>query len=149
LPVQHELLIDLLQEVNKGLSSYVREVLAGHRIPVATMVVMRKIKEEPGTTVSELARRTGFAKSNVSSIIEDLSRRGLVEKRTDPADHRLLRLHHTEPATGFLSMVKADIRGRIGDLVSGIPETRKAELIEGLREIREALKKAKEKEQKR
>lgn len=145
MPVQQELLIDLLQEVNRGLGEHIREVLAGHKIPVATMVIMRKIKAEPGTTVSELARRTGFAKSNVSNIIDELSRQGWVEKRTDPADHRLLRLHLTDSATDFLSVVKADIRRRISDLVSGISETRANELIEGLREIHEALKAAKKK----
>ncbi|MGB9847163.1 MAG: MarR family winged helix-turn-helix transcriptional regulator [Desulfotomaculales bacterium] len=144
---RHELLIELLQEVNRGFREHIRGVLDGYKLPVAAMTVLKMIREEPGITVSELARRTGFAKSNVSNMIDWLGRQGWVEKRTDRADQRILRLYLTDSAAGFLTAIKAEVRRRIGDLVSGIPENRTGELIEGLREVHEALKKAKEKEE--
>mgnify|MGYP005834050091 CR=1 FL=1 len=143
---QQELLIELLQEVNRGFREHIREVLDGYKLPLAAMTVLKMIREEPGITVSELARRTGFAKSNVSNMIDWLGRQGWVEKRTDRADQRILHLHLTDSAADFLTAVKAEVRRRISDLVSGIPENRTGELIDGLREIHEALKKAKEKE---
>lgn len=142
---RHELLIELLQEVNRGFREHIGEVLAGYKLPVAALTVLKMIREKPGITVSELARRTGFAKSNVSNVIDWLGRQGWVEKRADRTDRRILHLHLTDSAAGFLTAVKAEVRRRIGDLVAGIPENRTGELIEGLREIHEALKKAKEK----
>jgi DNA-binding MarR family transcriptional regulator len=146
--LQQELLIELLQEVNRGLGEQRRKICAKHKLPVTTMIVVRHIKKEPGITISELARRTGIAKSHISNIIEEFSQRGWVEKRNDPGDQRLLRLFLSTVAMEQVELVRADIKKHISGLVSNISETRKAELIEGLREIKAALEQAKEREQK-
>src|SRR5690606_19805586 len=46
----------------------------------------------------ELARRVGAAKSHASTTVEQLVQDGYVEKRADPSDQRVLRLHVTEAA---------------------------------------------------
>lgn len=143
---QQELLVELLREVNRSLGNHIKDTLAGRKIPAAAVVIMRKIMAEPGITVSELARKTGFAKSNVSGVVEELSRQGWVEKRGDPADHRILRLYLTDSARTLLAAIKADIRKRLGSMLSCISENRAAELVECLQEIHQALKQAGRKE---
>ena len=54
----HEMLIDLLREVNRGIGKYVREILAEHDIPVTNMIMARQIGKAPGITISALARKT-------------------------------------------------------------------------------------------
>lgn len=144
--LQQELLIDLLQEVNRGFGEHMRDILAKHKLPILTMIITRQIKSEPGITISDLARRTSIAKSHISNIIEELSRRGLVEKRTDPLDHRILRLFLSNAATNHLGLVREEIKRRISCLVVGLSDTRTKELIEGLREIQAALEQAKTEE---
>ena len=146
MPFEQELLIDLLKEVNKRIGEEVREVLSLHGIAAASMIVAKNIKIEPGITISELARRTGIAKSHVSNIIKELSQRGWVEIQADASDHRLLRLFLTQSATKLMEVVGAAIRKRLSDLLSGLSEARTTEIITSLQDIQNALEQAKEKE---
>ncbi|HUW64548.1 MAG TPA: MarR family transcriptional regulator [Spirochaetia bacterium] len=54
------------------------------------------VNQEPDLTVSELARRFMMAKSNVSGTVDRLCRQGLLEKKADDTDQRLVRLRVTE-----------------------------------------------------
>lgn len=58
-------------------------------------MLLRHIRREPGVTVSELARQIGTVKSHVSNIVDQLVHDGLVEKRIDESDRRLVRLYTT------------------------------------------------------
>lgn len=138
--LKHELLVDLLREVNRGLGKNIRYILVKHMISPATMIVMKQLELNQGITISGLARLTGIAKSHISHIVDDLVRQGWVEKRTDPADQRVLRIFPTEAAAAQLEIIHADIRQFLSKLVSGIPETRKVQIIEGLQDIQAALK---------
>lgn len=135
----YEILIDLLRDVNRGLGRYVKEVLNEHDIPITIGLISRQITSEPGITISELARRTGIAKSHISKNIQELEKRGWVEKREDAADQRLLHLYLTPRAQQHLAMASADVRQRINQLVTGIPPEKTGELISGLTQIKVAL----------
>ena len=49
---------------------------------------MRYINHRPGVTPQRVARFTGLQRSNLSSALRSLERRGLVRRRADPADAR-------------------------------------------------------------
>lgn len=140
----HEELVSLLREVNRGLGKYPRQVLSEHGIPFSMMMISKQIKAEPGITISELARRTGIAKSHISNSIRDFDQRGWVEKRSDASDQRILRLYLTPSATEELALVGTKIRENLNALVADIPEQRARELVEGLSEIKSALEKYQE-----
>jgi len=135
----HEQLIDLLREVNRDLGRYVKEILLAHDVPPAAMSIIREIRSEPGITISELARRTGIAKSHISNMVRDLEGRGWGEKRPDDKDQRLLRLFICPAVSTQLAEVRQDIRSQIGLLVADISEERARDLAAGLAEIKQAL----------
>lgn len=136
MPNIYEELVELLREVNRGLGRYPRELLAEHGIPFSMLMISRHIKAEPGITISELARRTGIAKSHISNSIRDFDQRGWVEKRSDASDQRILRLYLTQSATDELALVGSKIRQKLNALVADIPEQRARELVQGLEEIK-------------
>lgn len=136
---RHELLARLLQAVNKELFDQVKDLLAKYGLPAASMITMRQIKEEQGITVSELARRTGLAKSHVSKTIDLLASQGFVEKRPDPADQRLIRLHTTELARQHFDQMHGEIRERLAQRVAAMPEGDVDTLIEGLQTLHRVL----------
>lgn len=137
--LQHEKLIELLREVNKGMKILVSNVLAEHDIPVAMVIAAKQIREEPGITISELARKTGIAKSHISNISRDLDKRGWAEKRADATDQRIIRLYLTPPAVLHLEQIRKDIRAKMNELVLGISEEQAQNLISGLEEMKLAL----------
>ena len=88
----------LWHHVNRQMHALLRRAGKDHDLPPFSFFLLRHIEEEPGTTLSELARRVGAAKSHTSTLVEHLVREGFVEKRSDPSDHRVVRLHATERA---------------------------------------------------
>ncbi len=141
MPNIHEELVELLREVNRGLGKFARDVLSEHGIPFAMLMISKQIKAEPGITISELARRTGIAKSHISKSIQDFDQRGWIEKRADARDQRILRLYLTPTATEELALVGSQIRNNFNVLVADIPEQRARELVAGLAEIKAAVEK--------
>lgn len=135
----HEQLIDLLREVNREMGKFVKEILVDHDIPVASMIIARELRHEPGITISELARRTGMAKSHISNLVRELEERDWVEKRQDTSDQRLLRIYLSHDVSAHLIAVRQDIRAQIGALVADISDERARKLVTGLEEIRQAL----------
>jgi DNA-binding MarR family transcriptional regulator len=68
--------------------------------------VMRHIDHHPGVTPSDLARATGLQRSNMSTALRGLERRGFVERRTDPHDARGVNLFPTERAAENLQKLR-------------------------------------------
>lgn len=135
----HEQLVDLLHEVNRSMGKYARDVMAQHEIPFTMIIVSKHIKAEPGITISELARRTGIAKSHISNQIKELEQRGWVEKKNDISDQRILRLYLTPQAVKELGLIGQQIRKQFNALVADIPEQRAAQLLSDLEEIKQAI----------
>ncbi|MFI5698252.1 MarR family winged helix-turn-helix transcriptional regulator [Kribbella sp. NPDC051586] len=74
------------------------------------------------TTISGLAERLEITKQGAGQIVDDMERRGYVERRPDPSDARARLLHLTERGTAALSAARKfhqsyerRVRGRFGD----------------------------------
>ncbi len=142
---EHERLIDLLHDVNRKMAEHVREVFRGQEIPLAFRAVGAVLMSEPGVTVSGLARRTGMAKSHISNTVEELCRRGWVEKRGDPEDQRLLRLYLTPSAVEHRwRQVRDAMRERLAEVVAEIPDDQASALMDGLLALQAAPERVKE-----
>ncbi len=137
----HEELVELLHDVNRSMGKYAREVLFQHDLPFSMLIISKHIRLEPGITISELARRTGIAKSHISNLIRELEQRGWVEKKSDASDQRILRLYLSQPASADIQLLGKRIRQQFNDLLADIPDQRAMQLIEDLTEIKAALDK--------
>ncbi|MDD3268962.1 MAG: MarR family winged helix-turn-helix transcriptional regulator [Syntrophomonadaceae bacterium] len=135
----HELLIDLLHQVNRKLGEKGREVIAQHKFPITTMLIVKQINLEPGITISELARKTNIAKSHISNIVKDLSVQGWVEKHNDVRDQRVLRLFLSPAGTEHLGFIGREVRQQFAQLLAPITDSRATQIIEALQEILTAL----------
>ncbi|HLS89981.1 MAG TPA: MarR family winged helix-turn-helix transcriptional regulator [Limnochordia bacterium] len=102
----------LWRHVNREMRGLLHRAGREFEMPPFSFMLLRHIKEEPGITLSELARRVGAAKSHTSTTIEQLVQEGYVEKRADPSDQRVLRLHATEAAMRMFA--------RMGDRAQGV-----------------------------
>lgn len=68
--------------------------------------VMRHIDHHPGVTPSDVARATGLQRSNMSTALRGLERRGFVERRADPHDARGVNLFPTDRAAENLKRLR-------------------------------------------
>jgi MarR family transcriptional regulator, organic hydroperoxide resistance regulator len=70
-------------------------LLAPHGIHAGQDVLLLAIWEEPGLRQATLASRLGVEPPTVTRMLQRLERSGMVERRADPHDARVLRVHPT------------------------------------------------------
>jgi DNA-binding MarR family transcriptional regulator len=67
--------------------------------------VFRTLHDGP-TTITRLAERLEISKQGAGQIVDDMERRGYVERRPDPSDARARLLHLTERGQAALSAAR-------------------------------------------
>jgi DNA-binding MarR family transcriptional regulator len=90
-----------LHRLGKRLIDLSREVTisAGDAsLTPAEIAVIEDALKHPGSPVSEIKVRTGFAQSHVSESVARLKERGLIATSADPADRRRTRVTLSEVA---------------------------------------------------
>lgn len=76
-------------------------------LPQSEFEVMRVIGEQPGVTMTDVARTLALQSSNVSVTVRKLVERGLVQRSTDALDRRAVRLSLTPLAAGHTKTIDA------------------------------------------
>ncbi len=96
------------------------------------IAVLEDALKNPGSPVSAIQVRTGFAQSHVSASVARLKERGLIETTPDPADRRRTRVQlapHTRRA------ILARASGSADEIIARIaPDAEQAERVNRLLE---------------
>ncbi|MCS0635241.1 MarR family transcriptional regulator [Streptomyces sp. LP05-1] len=79
-------------------------------LPLVSYTLLAHIEDRQGCRATDLAAHYLLDKSTVSRQITALEKLGLVERRSDPADHRVQVLHPTEKGSALLSSTQASRR---------------------------------------
>ena len=105
----------------------------------AQWVILKRLERTPGLSQSELASLLEVEPITVGRLIERLEGRGLVERRDDPKDRRIHRLHLTPKSKPILreiaenivamdAIMSSGIDGKTLDLIAASLKTMKANL---------------------
>ncbi len=94
-----------------------------------------------GLKMGELSQRMMVTSGNVTGITDLLEREDLVERTTDAADRRALRVKLTGAGRRVFKKMAAQHEHWIGDLFGGLRPKRKAELAELLGELKGHVRK--------
>ncbi|WP_197517495.1 MarR family winged helix-turn-helix transcriptional regulator [Microbacterium karelineae] len=103
----HELTATPETDTSRGLATVimrVRHIIAeGIRgeipweiLPMAQVEILQNVERMPGLRLSDLAYRQRLAVNTVSTLTKEMANKGLIERRPDERDRRVLRLHTTE-----------------------------------------------------
>lgn len=130
---------ELWREVNRSIHDRFRQAWRGSDLHPGAMFMLRHLRTEPGLSVSELARRAGVVKSGASKWVDQLSQMGLVAKRPDPDDQRLLRLFLTGEGALKIQEMEANVETAWLSLIEAISPADLAEVEKGLRILKEAV----------
>jgi len=108
---QHELLF-LLHDVARLLRVDADKRARAHSMTRAQWAILIWLERQPGISQKELAELLEVEPITVARLIDRLEARGMVERRPDPRDRRLWRLHLRDPAFPMLREIdrqRADI----------------------------------------
>ncbi len=129
-----------LSAIRRALRKPLEAEVAGGELTVPQAAVMQAVVAHQGISLKDLSREVSLAHSTVSGIADRLEKRGMIERRSDPADGRVSRIYPTAVVMEF-------VRKRIPELTSGLleralsraTEKERTKIERTLRHLRELL----------
>jgi len=112
----------LLWSIEHRLQSLSKRMEADLGITGPQRLVLRVVARYPGISAGELASVVRLHPSTITGIVQRLVAKGLLERRTDPADSRRTRLRvrpraatFTRPSAGAIEKAVRTALARVGD----------------------------------
>lgn len=93
-----------------------------------------------GIRMGELSRRTIVTGSNVTVVVDDLEKRGLVKRAAAPEDRRVIVIQLTAKGQASFKRWAPEHAEWIAAIFDEFPDKRKRDLIAGLDELKDAMK---------
>jgi len=118
-PDQPDLLF-LLHDIARQLRVSGDRRARAHGMTRAQWVILWWLERQPGLSQKELAEIMDVEPITVARLVDRLAGRGMVERRDDPADRRIWRLHLLAPAFPVLEQMRG-VRDQVASaLASGV-----------------------------
>ena len=103
-------------------------------------LLMMLLKYSDGeATPAGLADKTGVTRATISGLLDGLEKDGLIERRPDPEDRRLIRVHLTDAGHGFLDKIRPGYCRWLSSIVEPLSEEERQQLVMLLEKIRTRL----------
>ncbi len=104
-------------------------------LSAAQIFVMKKLKEEPGLSINDLALRTTTHQSSVSVVVKKLEEQGLVSRMISKEDSRKVVVSLTPSGLEKLSEIPRTVQEHMIDTLQNMPPEKTAALAELMREF--------------
>ena len=105
----------------------------------AQCVILMRLELQPGMSQTELAAICEVEPITVARLIDRLEANGLVERRADPADRRMHRLHLLAAASPILAEIRRYRAESVAKFREGIPEADWGTALKVLLQIKDKL----------
>lgn len=132
-------LLILLHDVARLLRTRFDQRARARGMTRAQWVILARVHATPGLSQNELAALLEVEPISVGRLIDRLEARALVERRPDPADRRIWRLHLLPPAEPVLEEISKAREILGAELLQGVdPETR-TQMVDALLRMKNNL----------
>ncbi len=118
--VAHKLKIRFWQEIKNH----------GYSVTPDQIILLTRLWEEEGLSQNEICKLTSKGKSNVTRIIDNLMKKGLVIRKTDPKDRRSTKVYLTEEGKALRDSMLPIITRYFNEAFAGFNE-KEFEMFEG------------------
>jgi len=96
----------LLSDVARLLRTRADRRARQHGMTRAQWVILSRLQRQPGLSQNEIAAIVELEPISVARLVDKLQEGGLVERRPDPKDRRVWRLHLTPAAKPMLKVIR-------------------------------------------
>jgi len=138
MPDAHEYIF-LMHEVAHLMRTLFDQRARARGMTRAQWVILKRLDRTPGLSQNELASLIEVEPITVGRLIDRLEARGLVERRSDPRDRRIHRLHLTAKSKPILREITQNIVEIDKVMSSGISEKELGELAAHLKTMKANL----------
>lgn len=129
----------MLHDIARLIRTRADQLARGSGMTRAQWVILRHLDRQPGVSQNELAALIEVEPISVARLIDRLETRGLVERRADPKDRRLRRLHLTEAAAPILKDIGEHIETLTKAITDGIEAEKMKIFVECLLHVKSNL----------
>jgi DNA-binding MarR family transcriptional regulator len=108
-------------EVVPAVMRYIRAQMRRHRgagLTVPQLRALLYVNRNEGAALGSLADHLGLAPPSTSRLVEELVRRGLLERETSPADRRRIRLSTSQSGKRLLEAVLKETHGKLSAVLA-------------------------------
>lgn len=106
-------LADLVLRVSREIDPNGSSALDVVPLTGTEVLVLRWVDMHPGTSPSATAEATALQRSNLSAALRSLVAKGMVDRRVDPRDARLVQMFATEQAAANIRVLRAHWAGKL------------------------------------
>lgn len=132
-------LLFLLHDVARLLRVDADKRARAHGMTRAQWAILIWLDRQPGISQKELAELLEVEPITVARLIDRLEGRGMVERRPDPRDRRIWRLHLSLPAHAVLSDIHQQRAEMSAMVTQGVGDDSQASMIEALSRMKITL----------
>jgi DNA-binding MarR family transcriptional regulator len=129
----------LLHDVARLLRTRFDQHARTHGMTRAQWVILARLSRQPGLSQNELAAICEVEPITVGRLIDRLEMRGLVERRADPRDRRVRRLHLLPAAEPYLEKINKYKETMTLEISEDIDEHTQDVLVDTLLNIKSKL----------
>lgn len=94
--------------------------------------VLLGLEREPVYTQAALAKAIGADKTRIIGVLDDLQRRGLIERAPDPADRRVNLVSLTGEGEAVRARAQREIREQEDELLAALPQADRKAFLRAL-----------------
>lgn len=128
-----------LRIVMRAIQDYSRHVERQCGLSSSQLWALWELFASPGMKVSELAAALYIHQSTVSNMLDKLETKGLVERRRDGPDQRVVRLYPSEAGVALLATAPRPAQGALTAALRQLPDSSLQQLSAGLGDLVAAL----------
>ena len=137
--LDRDLLIVLNDVARTMRTRFDQKARATHAMTRAQWVILSRLGRQPGMSQNEMAAICEVEPITVARLVDRLEARGLVERRADPTDRRIKRLHLLPAAKPILETINEARDLMSARITAGLDDKMRNTLIDALLVIKENL----------
>ena len=129
-----------LRAIRRAMRVPLESEIARGGLTAPQMAVMQTVVRHAGISLKELSSIVSLAHSTVSGIVDRLQRKGMLERRPDPADGRTTCIHPSDAVTRFVARRLPKLsQGPLKRALHHASNTERAQICTAIRRLRELL----------
>lgn len=133
-------LLIVLHDVARMLRTrFDQKARASHAMTRAQWVILSRLDRQPGMSQNEMAAICEVEPITVGRLVDRLEARGLVERRNDPSDRRIRRLHLLPAAKPILEAITRERETMNERITEGLDQKTRDIVIDALLTMKENL----------
>ena len=130
--------LDLHSKTSKALRVAAEAAVQRHGLRLGQDHLLAALWEQDGRTPGEVAAAVNVTTPAVTKLATRMAEAGLMERRPDPHDNRLVRLWLTDAGRALRKPIEAERQHLEDQLTATLTKTERATLIKALTKIHEA-----------